>query len=634
MASSSPPSVNTPITDPGAQPGPPEEPTKRNDTSKPLDILFLQDATGSQGPYIKAARTAISDICTKISSSASLSKGALRFGLVAFRDHPPQDTTFITKNFGFTSDVAQIRKNLAGLSATGGGDPPEASTAALAEALNMEWEEDAVKIVVLITDAPPHGIGENMDAFPDGSPDQNDPLDIARQLAERGITLYIIACEPTLSSQFQYAIDFYRALCQITSGRMVPLLNAAQLGDYIVGSALETMETEALINQYENIILEDVYGQGKGVEEVTEKVQEQIDKKKTEINTLNVEDVYEPSEAADRNTKVWMDAVTIKTRGQLNLIRGQRLKASFKAELPSGGLFGFGPGPELTERPAFASGMGGHGLFGASLPVTPIPGAPLSGGLFGSSGGTGGFFTGGGGSLFGSTGSTNTSNVGGGGLFGSTTATGGLFGGSGGSLFGSSASSKDSGSVGGGGPFGGGTAASGGGSAFINNSTGAASTGGFGGGVFGSAPPPPSSEGLLGSNPTGGLGLGSWAAPHSTGGFGGFSSPATGAFGGFSSPATGAFGGFSSPSTAPVMAFGALSPQSNTGKAAGPSVSVTSQSVAHSQTKRVVMQSLMRKATVGPGGVLTPKGAWAGSAPVATEPSDADSARPKNEKGE
>lgn len=63
-------------------------------------------------------------------------------------------------------------KNLASLNATGGGDGPEASTAALAEALNMEWEQDAVKIVVLITDAPPHGIGENGDGFPDGSPDR------------------------------------------------------------------------------------------------------------------------------------------------------------------------------------------------------------------------------------------------------------------------------------------------------------------------------------------------------------------------------------------------------------------------------------------------------------------------------
>jgi hypothetical protein len=49
---------------------------------------------------------------------------------------------------------------LSGLYASGGGDGPEAVTAALAEALNMDWREYASKMVVLIADAPPHGIGE------------------------------------------------------------------------------------------------------------------------------------------------------------------------------------------------------------------------------------------------------------------------------------------------------------------------------------------------------------------------------------------------------------------------------------------------------------------------------------------
>jgi len=49
---------------------------------------------------------------------------------------------------------------LSGLYASGGGDGPEAVTAALAEALNMDWREHASKMVVLIADAPPHGIGE------------------------------------------------------------------------------------------------------------------------------------------------------------------------------------------------------------------------------------------------------------------------------------------------------------------------------------------------------------------------------------------------------------------------------------------------------------------------------------------
>jgi hypothetical protein len=64
-----------------------------------------------------------------------------------------------------------MQKNLKSLKASGGGDGPEAQTAALAEALNMEWEENAAKMVVLITDSPPHGIGENGDGF-DSSPDR------------------------------------------------------------------------------------------------------------------------------------------------------------------------------------------------------------------------------------------------------------------------------------------------------------------------------------------------------------------------------------------------------------------------------------------------------------------------------
>jgi len=69
-----------------------------------------------------------------------------------------------------------MAKNLATLIASGGGDGPEAQTAALADALNMEWQEDAVKIVVLITDAPPHGIGEHGDGFTKSPDRASTPL--------------------------------------------------------------------------------------------------------------------------------------------------------------------------------------------------------------------------------------------------------------------------------------------------------------------------------------------------------------------------------------------------------------------------------------------------------------------------
>jgi hypothetical protein len=125
------------------------------------DLVFIQDCTGSQGSYISSATKNIELICGNIYESGKLqNREDLRVGLVAFRDHPPQDHTYVTKNFGFTSDIAKVQKDLSGLYASGGGDGPEAVTAAMFEALNMDWREDASKMVVIIADAPPHGIGE------------------------------------------------------------------------------------------------------------------------------------------------------------------------------------------------------------------------------------------------------------------------------------------------------------------------------------------------------------------------------------------------------------------------------------------------------------------------------------------
>jgi len=64
-----------------------------------------------------------------------------------------------------------MQKNLSSLVATGGGDGPEAQTAALAAALDLNWAEDSIKMVVLITDSPPHGLGEAGDGFNE-SPDR------------------------------------------------------------------------------------------------------------------------------------------------------------------------------------------------------------------------------------------------------------------------------------------------------------------------------------------------------------------------------------------------------------------------------------------------------------------------------
>ena len=129
----------------------------------------MQDCTGSQGSYINSATKNIQLICDHIFESGRLeAREDLRVGLVAYRDHPPQDHTWVYKNFGFTSDIGKMHEDLSSLYATGGGDGPEAVTAGLYQALTMDWRPHASKMIVLIADAPPHGIGEYGDGDTSG----------------------------------------------------------------------------------------------------------------------------------------------------------------------------------------------------------------------------------------------------------------------------------------------------------------------------------------------------------------------------------------------------------------------------------------------------------------------------------
>ena len=104
-----------------------------------------------------------------LQSSGQLEAKGLRLGLVAFRDHGDD---YIVEDFGgFTSSVDKLKSNLSALEADGGDDGPEAVALALQRALALPWREDAAKLAILITDAPPHGIGEADDNYPGGEPD-------------------------------------------------------------------------------------------------------------------------------------------------------------------------------------------------------------------------------------------------------------------------------------------------------------------------------------------------------------------------------------------------------------------------------------------------------------------------------
>ncbi|CAF0816677.1 unnamed protein product [Adineta ricciae] len=205
-----------------------------------LDLVFIMDCTGSMGSYIASATSSIRAIVEEIVVSE---KSDIHLALIEYRDHPPQDQTFVTRTHDFTAKVSEMKGWLEQCSAQGGGDGPEAVADGLHDALKLSWRENATKICVLISDAPPHGLDANGDGFPNGCPAGLDPLRIVREMAEKHITLYVVGVEPPI---VPYR-DFFMSLAYITGGQYVPMVNAKLLAKVIIGGVREEISLDRLM---------------------------------------------------------------------------------------------------------------------------------------------------------------------------------------------------------------------------------------------------------------------------------------------------------------------------------------------------------------------------------------------------
>ncbi len=119
-----------------------------------VDVVFCLDSTGSMGGLIEGAKQKIWSIANGIIAQKPTPQ--VRIGLVSYRD---RGDDYITKKFDLTDDIDTVFKNLQSFSAGGGGDSPESVNQALKEAVHdMTWtkEEDALKIIFLVGDCPPH----------------------------------------------------------------------------------------------------------------------------------------------------------------------------------------------------------------------------------------------------------------------------------------------------------------------------------------------------------------------------------------------------------------------------------------------------------------------------------------------
>lgn len=127
-----------------------------------IDIVFCCDTTSSMSSYLRKTKDTIRALITKIKAKATKDKNvSIKFGFVSYRDHPPQESTYVTKIKELCSEK-EISDFIDILDCHGGGDEPEAVLDGLLDAAkNMGWRNNLttpiLRYIFHIADAPPHG---------------------------------------------------------------------------------------------------------------------------------------------------------------------------------------------------------------------------------------------------------------------------------------------------------------------------------------------------------------------------------------------------------------------------------------------------------------------------------------------
>ncbi|MHA2221061.1 MAG: vWA domain-containing protein [Candidatus Thorarchaeota archaeon] len=198
-----------------------------------LDVAFVVDTTGSMKDDIQAVRNSLFEIVDHITKKTEGLE--IRFGVVSYRDHPPQDRSYVTKVFDFSENIKRVHKLISSLKPSEGGDTPEAVADGLFDArTKLSWDQVAYKVLLLVGDAPPHGKNYNSigdDYFPEGCPNGHDPIEeVLAFRKDFGSTMFIFVCgcNPLVEESFR------KIASSVDEGKYYSLLEAHELPEAIL----------------------------------------------------------------------------------------------------------------------------------------------------------------------------------------------------------------------------------------------------------------------------------------------------------------------------------------------------------------------------------------------------------------
>lgn len=179
--------------------------------AKTLDLMIMCDTTGSMGDELEYLKAELEDVVTRIrKDNANI---PTRISVNFYRDEGDE---YVVREYPFTTDLDAAVNAIAEQSANGGGDTPEAVHTALRSAVSHDWDEDSVKVMFLVLDAPPHEDPQIID----------EVVKCTKDAAEKGVRVVPVAASG-VDKSCEYLL---RSMAAMTGGTYTFLTDDSGIG--------------------------------------------------------------------------------------------------------------------------------------------------------------------------------------------------------------------------------------------------------------------------------------------------------------------------------------------------------------------------------------------------------------------
>jgi hypothetical protein len=182
-----------------------------------LDLVIVMDCTASMDPWIEAAKSSIIAIIDNVKVDHPSAK--VRVGFVAYRDFCDGDKRL--ESHPLTDEIDSVRAFIAACRAFGGGDEPEDLAGALQCAMEMKFQADGKRVIV-VTDAPCHGEkyhdSRDSKTYANQIASSPDMCKLVRRLARGGVDFTFIEIKPPRTAKMLALLEHAYTTCQPANG--------------------------------------------------------------------------------------------------------------------------------------------------------------------------------------------------------------------------------------------------------------------------------------------------------------------------------------------------------------------------------------------------------------------------------